>query len=232
MMYVKYTGVSPGIVTDLSADFNGDGQADVSYGGFYTGVYNLANDPTRATGLGVIISDALGTSIPAFCMDVRQEAPGSFEQYVVINLESGPIGGSNTAMGDTRANRIRELFGRFYSTNFTDLQAAAFQASIWEIENELAGNPLNVDAGGIIVGHGNASMQAIANGYLGALTGNSLYFDANVRAIGNGDSQDYVFTVLPSSPQVPSVPEPATIILLVLGGLGLFGRKRTKAVAR
>jgi hypothetical protein len=229
---VKYTNVSPGITTGLSVDFNGDGHADVSYGSVSTGVCNLSNDVTRATGSGVTISDLLGSNIHAFCIDIRQSVPGSYSLYNVIDLPTGPIGDGNTAMGVARANQIRELFGRFYATSFTNNQAAAFQAAIWEIENEGTCNPLNVSTGNALIGQGNATMQAIANQYLSALTGNELFFDYNVRAIGNDCRQDFVFTVpgiMP--PGGPPVPEPITMgaIALALGGLGVYVRKRTKA---
>jgi hypothetical protein len=233
-MYVKSTGVTPGITTDLSVDTNHDGHADLVYGPatVYTGVYNLANDTSRATGQGVTISNALGTTIHSFCMDVSQSAPSDSTQYQVISLESGPIGGTDTAMGATRANEIRELFGRFYSQCFTNTQAAAFQAAIWEIENERTGNPFDVNAGDLVVGHSNPEIQTVANGWLGSLTGNSLYYDNNVRAIGNSCSQDYVFTLTATGQGQSLVPEPLTItaVMMALGGLGMYVRKRTKTM--
>ena len=228
-MYVEYTNVSPGITTDLSGTFDGV-QESYGPGTVYTGVYNLANDPTRATGQGVTISNVVGTSIQAFCMDVLQQAPGNFSQYQVMTLESGPIGGSNTAMGTTRANEIRELFGRFYSPSFTNTQAAAFEAAIWEIEYESPGNPLSVSSGNVTVGQSNPAMQAVANGWLSSLTGNPSYYDSNVRAIGSGTYQDYVFTTGNSVVGQLPVPEPLTIasVVMAMGGLGMYLRKRTR----
>jgi hypothetical protein len=232
VMYVEYANVSPGITTDLSGTFDGV-QETYGPGTVYTGVYNLTNDPTRATGQGVTISNDLGSSIPAFCMDVLQDAPNNFAQYQVITLDSGAIGGANTAMGTTRANEIRELFGRFYSQSFTNTQAAAFQAAIWEIEYEAANNPLDVNSGSVVVAQSNPAVQTVADGWLGSLTGNPSYYDNNVRAIGNGTYQDYVFTTSTTNPGVFPVPEPLTItaVVMALGGLGMYVRKRTKTTA-
>jgi hypothetical protein len=230
-MSVEFTGVSPGITTDLSGTFDG---VHESYGPgtIYTGVYNLTNDPTHASGQGVTISNELGTTIHGFCMDVLQNASSNFQQYQVIALDSGPIGSANTAMGTTRANEIRELFGRFYSQSFTNTQAAAFQAAIWEIEYEAAGNPLNVTSGSVVVAQSDPAVQTVADGWLGSLTGNSAYYDNNVCAIGSGTYQDYVFTTSTINFSASPVPEPLTItaVMMALGGLGMYVRKRTKAV--
>ena len=79
-MCVEYTNVTPGEVVSLYANTS---QGNVSYGGVYDGVYNLANNPAMATGDGVTISNEMGTEIPAFCMDISQEAPTSFATYQI-----------------------------------------------------------------------------------------------------------------------------------------------------
>jgi len=230
-MSVEFTNVSPGMATDLSGTFDG---VHESYGpgSVYAGVYDLANDPTHATGQGVTISNALGTTIHGFCMDVLQSASSNFQQYQVITLDSGPVGGADTAMGTTRANEIRELFGRFYSQSFTNTQAAAFQAAIWEIEYEAANNPFDVTSGSVVVAQSDPAVQTVANGWLGSLTGNSAYYDNNVHAISNGSYQDFVFTTSTTNLGVSPVPEPLTVtaVMMALGGLGMYVRKRTKTM--
>lgn len=231
-MSVEYSNVSPGITTDLSGTFDGVHES-YGAGSIYAGVCNLTNDPTHATGQGVTISNAVGTTIHGFCMDVLQGTSSSYSQYQVISLDSGPVGGANTAMGSTRANEIRELFGRYYSQSFTNTQAAAFQAAIWEVEYEAAANPLNVTSGSVVVGQSDPAIQTVADGWLGSLTGNSAYYDNNVRAISNGSYQDYVFTTSTMNPGTSPVPEPLTItaVIMALGGLGMYVRKRTHSVA-
>ena len=133
-------------------------------------------------------------------------------------------------MGLTRANEIRKLFGRYYSIAFTNTQAAAFQACIWEIENVAPGNPLNVTTGNVIIGGGSPDVQAQADTWLSGLTGDTRWFNNNVVAIGNSSFQDYCFvTGTPFSPSIQPVPEPVTLgaVALALGGLGWYVRRRT-----
>lgn len=227
-MYVKYGSSSPSLTIDLSLDYNHDGTADFSWGSgrLYSGVVNLVNDPAKATGAGVAMSEIWGQNIQAFCIELPQNTSSSFRTYSVKSLQDGPIGGVSVPMSTSRANQMRELFGRFWSPTLNATSAAAFQACLWEIEYERQGLPLSLGNGSLVAGQSQPQMQAVANMWLSSLNGDLSWMDNTVRLISNGTYQDFVFANRGLEP----VPEPVTVVAIAtaLGGLGLYVRKRTK----
>jgi hypothetical protein len=192
------------------------------------GVYSL--DKTSDTGIGDTWHNG---SIPGFCMELQELAPHTTYTYQVVmpeNVYNSVIG---TTLGITKANYLRELWGRYYDASwgaagpFTDQQnqsAEAFAAAVWEIIYEdLPGSPLGWDvtidstpgAGGFAA---TALDADTANKWLHELTGSGP--KADLRAFVTGGAQDYLV----------AVPEPATVLMLGLGGLlSLIGRRRRSA---
>jgi hypothetical protein len=196
----------------------------------YAGVYML--DKTDGTGEGELWPDGL---ISGFCAELSEAAPEIASGYSVIALEDGlvPTGLLGGPIGATKAEHIRELWGRFYDPSWAgsgsfdsqqNSQAAAFAAATWEIINEgLPTSPLKWDVKtdgtegslGFRSEYGDA---ATANSWLHALDGTGP--KADLRILAYNGSQDYI----------AEVPEPATIALLGLSGvLGLLHRKRNSA---
>ena len=110
----------------------------------------------------------------SFCIEPREfVSPGSTYTYEWTALENGTtnIGG----MGTTKANLIRELFGRFHTSMwdpFDGTTAGAFQIAIWEIVRETSGT---LDVGNGTTQFRNAQNPAAltqAQNYLSALNGN------------------------------------------------------------
>jgi len=201
-------------------------------GNVYTGVYNLHINTAAGSYAGAEATAIVGEvdashNVAAFCMDVNQSAPQGvgFQTYQVQPLEAAPVGGVNTPMTTAQANDLRRLYGSYYSTSLTGPQAAAFEASVWEIVFEQSGT-YNVYGGNLRINEtSGGSWGSIANGWLGNL-GNVM--NNNVMALVNQTYQDYAIVVPPSTGQEPPVPEPVTMasLLLAVGALGGYARRR------
>lgn len=168
--------------------------------------------------------------IAGFCMELNQASPQYTTQYSVGMPDDMTVSYTGGTLGTTKANYLRELWGRYYDPAWAQYgtgaeanrSAAAFAAAIWEIVYEnvpSAGSrwDVTVDStagtGGFLALNVDA---ATANYWLQSLTGSGPKVD--LRAFSNCGSQDYLV----------AVPEPATIILLGLGGLCGLRRRRTQ----
>jgi hypothetical protein len=183
----------------------------------YTGIYSWKNE--GYTGLGKYVPDS------GFCVELVIGAPSGW--YDVISLDDA----SNGPMGTTKANYIRELWGRDYNpdwiinpTTTNKQMAEAFGTAIWEILYETDPRPWDVTSGTGFWATG-IEQAATANLWLSQLNGDTSYFANNLVAIhyeGTTTGQDYTVLI----PMPPGVPEPATIGLLGLGAVVLFGNRK------
>lgn len=203
-------------------------------GNVWTGVYQLAVNSTAGTYSGsearslVASASTTGSVVQAFCMDLRQDVPGRYSTYGIVDLTKAPIGDGNTPMSAKAAMDLQLLFGKYYVPNLTASQAAAFEACVWEIVYEHSGT-YNVFSGDMhlrtTMGSGWGSL---ANQWLSDL-GNTP--NASVKALVNEQYQDFAITIAGSGTRASApVPEPLTLVtcLLSVGGLGVY-LKRTKA---
>jgi len=210
---------------------------NVYEGNVYTGVYNLDLNPAPGSYCGdeaaaLVAQAGAGHIIASFCMDVRQDAPqGTYQRYSIGAPEDAPVGGGNTPMGEAKADDLRRLFGGHWTGNFTNAEAGAFQAAVWEIINETSGD-YNVYTGAFhIVETWGSGWGNLANAYLSNLEANAL--NMQLAALTNELSQDYALTVPGSGGQhneLP-VPEPLTAVgmLLGVGCLVRYVRQRSAA---
>lgn len=171
--------------------------------------------------------------IGGFCIELAEaRSTMPLTTYDVISPADGPrpesyLGG---AMGETKANYLRELWGRYYDPSwatgdtFTSVQndqAAIFAAAIWEIVHEdFTGNPLDWDVrvdgtDGIGGFHIWGVDSTTANKWLHSLDGTGPM--ADLRVFSYDGVQDFLV----------AVPEPATVVLLGIGSvLSLMRRKK------
>jgi hypothetical protein len=167
----------------------GDGYPDGA--NTYTGVYSWTN----AGGTG------LGTKVPnwGFCLEISQPASDGLADVTPLNeAPLPPLYGS--PMGTTKADYIRELWGRDFDPSWitganTEI-AEAFSVAIFEIlyETDAA---WNVNSGvGFHVGY-DVEQAATANIWLNQLN-------------------------------VVQIPEPATLALMSMGALALLKKRKNK----
>ena len=133
-------------------------------------------------------------------------------------------------MGAAKAEYLRELWGRFFNSSwlgsgpFSDQQksdAEAFGAAVWEIIYEdLPETPAGWDVTTVDGTAGELGFRceyadtATANNWLGALDGTGP--KADLRTLSYDGKQDFLI----------EVPEPMTVTLLGLAGLGLVRKRR------
>jgi hypothetical protein len=168
-------------------------------------------------------------TIGGVCIELYEAPSNDLLKYNVVMPENGhnPSGGS---LGYTKANYLRELWGRYYDSSWathsyteTDrIYAAAFSAAVKEITHEaLPGSVFgwDVTVDGTDGDEGfriDYDYAGIANMMLYSLDGTGPM--ADLRVFSYDGAQDYLV----------EVPEPATMVLLGLGGaLGLLRRKKT-----
>ncbi len=216
---IAHTGYGAHDVTTFwGAGYNG---ADVM-----SGVYML--NKTGATGIGNTFSDGV---IPGFCIELPEPPPETTYTYSVGMPDTTYNSYLDEVVGSPKANYLRELWAEHYDpawasggsyTSQQNSMAETFAAAVWEIIYEdLPTSPLgwNVSLDGTAGDGGFAAVNldsATANKWLNELTGSGA--KADLLVVSYAGRQDYLV----------AVPEPATIILLGLGGsLGLLRRRRT-----
>ncbi len=212
----------------------GDG---ITSGTYYTGVYSwvLSNQVTYPP-------TGEGSKVPnwGFCMDLPSDPVVGW--YDVRTVEQAPIHSPTygaSPMGTFRADYVRELAGRYWNPDWgkgqDKVNAEAFSYALWEIVYEpytpisyrTDSDPLtkwydtataqNGTAGGAYFSVADASVTTIANNMLNSLTGDSSFFDYDIRAITHADGQDFLV-------QIP-IPGAALLGLLGFSLIGWIKRR-------
>ena len=198
----------------------------------YAGVYMF--NKTAGTGQGEYLDNGY---IGGFYMDLSKYVTHSSLTYDVIMPQDGPRPTTflGTAMGQTKADYISELWGRFYDpawsagSSYTYQQnkdAEAFAAAVWEIIYEdlpTSSAGWDVTADGTFGSRGfkaaNLNYQT-ANNWLHALDGAGPM--ADLRALSYVGARDFLVAV-----QDPGViPEPSSIAILAISSLCFLIRKK------
>ena len=216
---------------------------DQYHGTFYAGTYNLKLDPSVQGGLEgpTLVASAapFNYEIGSYCADLVQDAPGQYAYYDIYRPQDAPIGGSQGGMGPAKAADLRRLFDRhlFKVGPGDHADAAAFQASVWEIVYEDANNAYDVSyhnaatRGAFYIEEywGGSGWLDTANAWLADLGTDDP--DIGLRVLANVDKQDFAVTI-PGLGAAP-IPEPLTMlgVFLGVGGLGAYVRRRQKTEA-
>lgn len=160
-----------------------------------------------------------GGGFQAFCIEIPERI--GYGQTVTYNSTSlalapsnlsGIPSWSNPGMGVAVADKISELWGRYYNTIGNDsLKGAAFQVSVW---NLLYGRDVLVS--------GPAGLSSLVSTWTSSLNGTGPR--ASLEALTAAGTQD----------MVRSIPEPGTLVLWGLGAsfFFLFSRRRLLRLTR
>ena len=192
----------------------------------YGGVYML--DKSSGNGQGELWSNG---EIGGYCIELNQNAPSTTKTYDVVMPENVYNSYLGSYLGTTKADYLRELWGRFFLpewadggpySSYEDGQSEAFAAAVWEIVYEdvpTSPSYYDVTADGTIgVGGFMADNvdSSLANYFLSQLTGFGP--KADLRAFTYQGNQDFLV----------EVPEPTTIALLGISGVFSLLRRRRK----
>ena len=162
------------------------------------------------------------TNFLSFCIEPLQgiSAGSTVYTFDIDEVQNAPATG---VLGNIKADLLRELFGRYYSSFQQTLSvttAAALQIAVWEINQEayVSGTPFSVSTGVIrYQSAANPDIIVQANNMLASLDGTGPLL-TQLYALRNASSQDLAFHA------EVGVPEPGTLGMLATGLLLLGGR--------
>lgn len=198
-----------------TGSIRGDG---IDWGTYYTGVYSWRVNTTTNPPTGE------GSLVPSwgFCMDLPSSPVTGWHD--VRPVEEAPIHSPayGTPIGANKADLLRELAGRYWNpawgTGAARAEAEAFSFAVWEIVyepyqanaslyNTDTWSPNGSTANGTYFEANDNTATARANQMLWSLTGDSNWFDYNIRALTSLDGQDFLVRV----------PIPGAVLLGVVG---------------
>jgi hypothetical protein len=196
---MKYLGYSAAPYKTVSFYADADGSYppyEVSYDSDVIAGY-YKHDISTATDAGIYVSDPL----MGFCIDLSQSPAANYATFDVVPLTEAP---DPTFIGSTitvdKADLLRELWGRHYSTSMTDQQAAEFQLAVWELIFETSG-VYDISSGSVKSNHYISGTNALLCGLDG--TGPM----ANLVVLSHPDYQD----------MLAQVPCPGAVMLCSIG---------------
>jgi len=171
-----------------------------------------------------------GESFAAFCIELTENISGSNNPYTysVIDPQYAP---NSKPMGSDRAELLKSWFGHYYIssnvTEWTTLQATAFQLGVWEIVYENYSAIGNVSSGQFWMDSSHSGRAAVA-----ALTEVNSWFSVfnplgekmQIAALSSphGSATQHIQDAV-----TIQVPEPSTMLILGMGCvLALYKRRR------
>ena len=152
-------------------------------------------------------SDQIVTNYKTFCMNALTDPPFSYTQAKAVNA----------------APEFEWIWGTYYDSIVNNaIQAAAFQLAYWEIIHETSGT-YDIENGSFYLLHLNTNSPNNNNATWSDIVNNAnLYLDstkwttqAELLLIEGNNKQGFV----------AEIPEPATMLLLSIGGFVLYRKK-------
>ncbi len=197
----------------VSLTFDGiSGNYGQGIGVSLSGGYTFADgDSSKNIWAGQLSYTADGEAMKLYCTELTQWAASG--EYDIVNVSDAPSSGP---MGATKADAIYRLFN---ATNGaadidTNAEAAAFQATIWEIVYDFDSG-MNFTGGNVQFTGLNNSLISLFAGYANDIQGDST---PNVIAYSNQQYQDQLGMQI--------VPLPGAAAMAGLGLAGMATRRR------
>ena len=237
----QYDGVSPGLgVTVTGGGVTNEDAIAGSYNFHQVPGIPAADEYSPPITTYVPYNIEVGSPFSTACIDLQQViSVGSIRTWAVVDPLYSPIPGPHGGyMSLSQVDDLRKLYGLYdpLGAGFTsNLEAAAFQAAVWEIVWEdhytSPNNSYDVTSGSLITSFEDPNVAARGNYMLGpnGIGGASLDPNVVLIALVNPMYQDQI--MFSTGGGLELVPEPLTVIGVFAGLCGLAGyvRKRTRA---
>jgi hypothetical protein len=182
---------------------------------------------------------SIANSFSTFCIELTQNVYiGGTYTYSLNALENAPTPGSPqtgqpNGMGSLKANAIRTLWGSAYSSNMSQINAAAFQLAIWRLEYDWTGSKTISQMTDFTTGNfrangansdGSSAVTAAQSLITKVLNGTFTTMETNLIALTSDQYQDQL--TVQDQVSIASTPEPASLGLGLIGGaLMLVGHR-------
>jgi hypothetical protein len=206
-----FTGTNPSQTVNTTAN-NGGGP--VTYNGVPVGPFNFTASDTGGTGLD--------TSFRSFCADYFQFISPSATPYTFTPTTASGL--PDVGTGTLKNARIQTLFDKFFETATDAEKGGAFQLALWELVYD-GGNAATPSlAGGNFSADGSASAIGVAQNWLNDIDTPAAANKYQLIGLLHPTNQDQLTAISVVDPN--PVPAPAGVVLLGIGAVALYARRR------